>query len=443
MKNKFLILLSMFVVMLGATIFVACNKYNDEKLMAEKVVTIEYGNRVDFEKFNVQYYKDGETHPLTLKGKKDPYGHYDNPDGDYTWEQIASDTPKQLNVEHPEVGMYDLKLEYQNVSKIVSLVVVAATYPEVISLDVDASTTYLGDKINISLSDEPENAQISYKFYKYTETTTEGDDIYVYIGSRSKNEYDIWNKNTMFMSMFHVGKYKVVAEISITGYKTIATEPAIFEVEKASLTGNYYIPILTEEVKYTSDRLGDYAIPSGFYLQRSSECTIPYDLTPDEYVLSWEDPEQVVGLSDEGIAVVVRFDCIDFKLSDNSDTKALTLRIVAAEFPYAEVGLFVDGVEVDNTTPLDYKESYALSVKVKKTARSRYADLTSDFALTLFDINDDELSGTYTPSETDIQNGYFEIKYQIVSTNGKYKSTSGIFTVYINAPEEPEPDPGE
>ena len=65
MKGKLLALFSLFIMVLSATIFVACNKYNDEKLMAEKVVTIEYGNRVDFEKFNVQYYKDGETHPLT------------------------------------------------------------------------------------------------------------------------------------------------------------------------------------------------------------------------------------------------------------------------------------------------------------------------------------------------------------------------------------------
>ena len=89
MKNKFLILISLFVMALCATTLVACNKYNDEKLIANGY-TMYYGSSVDFDKFNVAYYKDGETHPLTLKGKYDPYGHYDNPNGDYVWEQVGS-----------------------------------------------------------------------------------------------------------------------------------------------------------------------------------------------------------------------------------------------------------------------------------------------------------------------------------------------------------------
>lgn len=444
MKKKLLVLLSVFIVALCATTFVACNQYNDEKLIAEKVVSIEYGESLDFEKFHVAYYKDGETHPLTLKGKKDPFGHYDNPDGDYTWDQISSDTPKQLDVEHPEVGLYDLIFEYQNVSKIVSLEVRTATYSGTISISADASTKYLGEKINISLSDEPAGAQITYRFAKCTNVNTSGEEEYVSIGSRTKSEYELWNKDTMFMSLFHVGKYRVYADIIMKNYNPIVTEPVTFVVEKSSLKGKYYIANQDATVKYVSDRLGDYAVPNAFYLQPNGENPLPYELTENNYTLEWDDPEQVVGLSDIGIAVTLKFTSEDFTLNDSSDTKEVTLYIEQAEFPYAETALFVDGTQYDGTAHLDYDDSYTLAVKVAQTHRSRFIDVPTDkFTLTILDKDDNELNGTYTLTAEDITNGYFVVKYSIVSKDGKYKTKTDTLLVYFNEAPEPEPDPGE
>ena len=170
MKKKLFFLLSFAIVLSCATLFVACNKYNDEKLNAEKIVTVEYGNSVDFSKFNVEYYKDGETHPVELKTPE-------NPDG-FTWKQIASDNTRQLDVDKPKVGGYDLLISYKGVSKIVSLIIKPATFPETIAISADASTKYLGDKINISLSNEPEGAKIVYKFAKQKTLFYNGKKIY-------------------------------------------------------------------------------------------------------------------------------------------------------------------------------------------------------------------------------------------------------------------------
>jgi len=441
MKNKLFVLLSVLVVALCATTLVACNKYNDEKLLAEKVVTISYGESVDFEKFNVRYYKDGETHPLTLKGKKDPLGHYDNPNGDYTWELIATDyRVTQLDVQNPAVGMYDLKLEYGHASKIVSLHVQKATYGEVISLSATETTKYLGDKIELSLSSEPENATITYRFAKCVNTS--GEETYVGIGSKTKTQYDLWNKDTMFMAMFHVGKYRVYADISIPNYNPIVTEPTYFEVEKASLKGKYSIAIQDAEVNYISNKLGDYDVPREFILQPIGENPLPYELSVNEYSLEWDDPEQVVGLNYSGIPVVVRFSSEDFTLNDTSDTKEVTLRIVAAPFPYAETALFVDGVQYNSSDTLEYQANYELAILVAQNYRTGFVDVpTETFNVALYDQNENEIGNSYVLTEQDEERGYFVVNYEIVSTDGRYETKSGTFYVYFNEAPEPEPEP--
>lgn len=430
MKKRLFVLLSTLIVGLCALTLVACNKYNDSKLKADRTQYYTYGQAVDFERFNVEYYKDGQTTKISLKTAE-------NPDG-YVWRQVESDVGKQINVDYLEVGMYNLELSYRGAKLVVQVNVRPAHYDNTIFLSADKpSTKYYGEKIDLELSETPSRTTISYHFAKSKGTVgTDGEEEFFDEFVIEKETYEASDAGTLFAQYFHTGRYKVYARLEHDDqqYVPYSTEPIFFVVEKNSLTGKYYIDTDSMAITYKSNRLGDYERPAQFNLKKvAGQPSIYFD-----YQLVWNDPEQEIYVSETGIDVVLKFVCDDFTLSDNSDTKTVKLFVQPAEFPYVNMALSIDGNVVENNNYVNYADSFDIALVGMSVPSFEYEEMPDEFVVTLTDDDGNAIGQNYVVREKDIDRGYFVVNYEI-ETPETTKNASGTLlylfehTIEVNA----------
>ena len=424
-KKSFLFVLFSIICIPLCFGIVACSKKADpDKLELQTSITITYGQSINIEDFNVKLvHPNGEKEDLQLKSNENPKG--------FTYETENSSSGSQFTPETPVAGRYIIKINYKDLSALMTIVVNKAEFPDDISLSTQTSVQYITEKPTLEIEGLSMRADVFYDFSRFNSQENQWE----FHKRLTSGQIEGCDTSEFFINNgFEVGRYKVFATVDPTNHNYLSktTNEVEFEVTKASLAGKYYIDVTNISFEYNpgSTTLGDYNIASKITLEKDNRYTGQNLEINGSF--AWKNPNTPVEITDdEGEFQTVAFSSKNFTLLNDTDDYEIRVVFQKAHFPYWNVSLALNDELVREYSYLDFQDYYDFSLKVSKSIDQSYIDIPSTFPYELKDSNNNVLTNNrYIPTAHDIDEGAFSISYSIAET-ANYKGVSGRITLYF------------